>query len=175
MTKQLIINELSERHSIFVNYVLSLSSEEFMFSFQNKWSAGQQMDHIFRAISALPLAFKIPKFIIGLVFGRAKRPLMEYDELVQNYLSKLEKGAKTSSAYIPGKILYSYRIELANKLLIKISKINAAVDMISEKELDQYMLPHPILGKITYREMLYFTIHHVNHHCEQAKKWVAEI
>jgi len=26
------------------------------------------------------------------------------------------------------------------------------------------LLPHPLLGKVTVREMLYFTIHHVQHH-----------
>ncbi|MEP7108205.1 MAG: DinB family protein [Ferruginibacter sp.] len=175
MSKQLIIKELSERHSSFVNYILSLSYDEFIFSFQNKWTAGQQMDHIFRATSILPLAFKMPKFINALIFGRANRLPMEYDELVQKYLSKLEKGAKATTVFIPGKILYTSRIDLANKLLKKISGINFAIDKISEKDLDQFMLPHPILGKITYREMLYFTIYHVNHHYAQTKKSVAEI
>lgn len=31
-------------------------------------------------------------------------------------------------------------------------------------ELDKYILPHPLLGKLTIREMMYFTIYHVEHH-----------
>ncbi|MEP7142443.1 MAG: DinB family protein [Ferruginibacter sp.] len=174
MTKQLIIKELSERHIIFVDYVLSLTHREFIFSFQNKWTAGQQMDHIFRAVSILPLAFKMPKFIAGFILGRATRPPMEYEELVQKYISKLGKGARASTVFVPGKIPYSRRIELADKLLNKISGINAAIDIISEKELDQFILPHPILGKITYREMLYFTMYHVNHHYALAKRYITE-
>jgi len=34
----------------------------------------------------------------------------------------------------------------------------------SETALDLYILPHPLLGKITLREMLYFTAYHVYHH-----------
>ncbi|MEO5890243.1 MAG: hypothetical protein ABIQ31_08320 [Ferruginibacter sp.] len=175
MTKQLIIRELSERHVIFVNYVLSLSYKEFMFSFQNKWTAGQQMDHLCRATAILPLAFTIPRFITSLIFGQAKRAPVEYDELVTKYLLRLEKGAKANAVFIPKKIPYGYRIDLADKLLKKVSKINAAIDLISEKDLDLAVLPHPILGKITYREMLYFTMYHVNHHCALTKKYVAEI
>lgn len=173
MIKQLIIKELSERHAIFVDYILSLTYEEFMFSVQNKWTAGQQMDHIYRAVSLLPLAYNIPMFISGFIFGRVNRNTMEYDELVKKYVSKLERGAKATTIFIPKKIPYSCRITLAGKLLKKISQINVAVELISEKDLDQFMLPHPILGKITQREMLYFTMYHVNHHCSLAKRYVA--
>ena len=34
----------------------------------------------------------------------------------------------------------------------------------SEKELEVYILPHPLLGKLTLREMLYFNILHAEHH-----------
>jgi hypothetical protein len=33
-----------------------------------------------------------------------------------------------------------------------------------EEQFDEIMLPHPILEKITLREMLYFTIYHAEHH-----------
>lgn len=174
MTKQIIIKELSERHIAFVDYILSLSNEEFMFSFNDKWAAGQQMDHIYRAISFLPLGFRIPTFITGIVFGKVNRPLMEYDELVENYVSKLNKGAKATTLFIPKSIPYSSRIHLADVLLIKVSKINEAIDKIGEKDLDRFQLPHPILGKLTYREMLYFTLYHVNHHCGLAKQYLAK-
>ena len=36
-------------------------------------------------------------------------------------------------------------------------------------DLDKYVLPHPLLGKVTLREMLYFTIHHNEHHLELLK------
>jgi hypothetical protein len=38
------------------------------------------------------------------------------------------------------------------------------MDKFSEAQLDEYVLPHPILGKLTIREMLYFTIYHATHH-----------
>jgi hypothetical protein len=44
----------------------------------------------------------------------------------------------------------------------------------SEKDLDTLILPHPLLGKVTLREMLYFTIYHVQHHVEQVKTNLAD-
>ena len=35
---------------------------------------------------------------------------------------------------------------------------------LDEEDLDNYILPHPLIGKTTIREMLYFTIYHVQHH-----------
>jgi uncharacterized damage-inducible protein DinB len=34
------------------------------------------------------------------------------------------------------------------------------IDAWEEDQLDEAQLPHPIIGKITVREMLFFTIHH---------------
>ena len=45
-----------------------------------------------------------------------------------------------------------------------ISKINKALDRFTEEDLDHVILPHPILGKLTVREMMYFTMLHVEHH-----------
>ena len=38
------------------------------------------------------------------------------------------------------------------------------LDRWPKGSLDKYQLPHPLLGKITVREMLYFTIYHTQHH-----------
>jgi hypothetical protein len=40
----------------------------------------------------------------------------------------------------------------------------------SEDDLDSIRLPHPLLGKLTVREMLYFAVYHVGHHHRQAMK-----
>ena len=175
MIKDEIIKELSERHIFFVNYILSLSYKEFMFSFEGHWAAGQQMDHIYRSITLLPLAFKIPLFITGPILGTVKRPTMCYEELVEQYQSRLSKGAQATRMYLPRMVPYSKRMRLAEKIIRKVSKINAAIDLLPEKELDQALLPHPILGKITLREMLYFTMYHVDHHCAVAKVYLEKV
>jgi hypothetical protein len=41
------------------------------------------------------------------------------------------------------------------------------VDFINKwkaADMEIYLLPHPLLGKLTIREMLLFTIYHIEHH-----------
>ena len=42
--------------------------------------------------------------------------------------------------------------------------IREKVENWKESDLDKYVLPHPLLGKISLREMLYFTDFHILHH-----------
>jgi hypothetical protein len=42
-----------------------------------------------------------------------------------------------------------------------------------DPQLDKYIAPHPLLGKITLRELGYFTIHHMYHHLESIQKMTA--
>ncbi|WP_350287698.1 hypothetical protein [uncultured Croceitalea sp.] len=41
------------------------------------------------------------------------------------------------------------------------------IDECSEIELDTFILPHPVMGDQTLREILYFTAYHVLHHDRQ--------
>ncbi|MFN2437646.1 MAG: hypothetical protein ABR503_00500 [Chitinophagaceae bacterium] len=95
MTKQVIIKMLLENHQKFTAYVSLLNDREFDFSLQNeKWTAGQQADHINRSISPLNLALRLPKWLIKLLFGKANRPSKNYEELVKKYLKnwRVEAG-----------------------------------------------------------------------------------
>jgi hypothetical protein len=39
-----------------------------------------------------------------------------------------------------------------------------------EEDLDRYRLPHPVLGLVTVREMLMFTLFHFDHHRENVAR-----
>ena len=57
------------------------------------------------------------------------------------------------------------------KKLLAIQNLQKAQDNLSQAikkwkdtDLDQYYIIHPILGRLTVREMLFFTIYHTEHH-----------
>ncbi len=166
MTKQEIANELSKRHKIFTAHIQSLNEKDFMFSNNEKWTAGQQLDHIFRSVSPLVQAFMLPKFVPRLLFGKANRPSKSYDELVNKYKEKLSKGGVATGQFVPPAISYDKKEKLCKQVNSKVEKLCKQVNLFSEQQLDEYILPHPLLGKLTVREMLYFTMHHVNQHLE---------
>jgi hypothetical protein len=164
MNKQQITEQLLENHRQFVDDVSALSESDFMLSANGKWTAGQQLEHLIRGVSPIKLAFTLPKFVPRLLFGKSDRISINYPELVTNYQGKLATGSKASRKFIPPEIVFEKRQLLQNKLLKVVGDLTAKLDNFSEEQLDRYLLPHPILGKLTMREMLYFTIYHCEHH-----------
>jgi hypothetical protein len=47
---------------------------------------------------------------------------------------------------------------------IGVTALARALEHWTEMDLDRCRLPHPLLGKITVREMLFFTLYHYEHH-----------
>ncbi|MGH7601660.1 MAG: DinB family protein, partial [bacterium] len=43
-----------------------------------------------------------------------------------------------------------------------------------ENSLDKYLLPHPLMGKLTIREMLFFTLYHDVHHVNNVRKLLGQ-
>lgn len=48
--------------------------------------------------------------------------------------------------------------------------MQAALGKWSDKALDSYLLPHPLLGKMTVREILFFTLYHNLHHVNDVQR-----
>jgi hypothetical protein len=172
MTIQQITESLKQNHRVFTDYILSLNEQEYTHSIPEKWTAGQQLDHIIKSVSPVTLAFRLPKFILGWQFGKANRPSKSYDELVVKYKSKLAVGGAAPGRFVPKIQSFSNRQALVKSLKETVSSLCKKVANCPESDLDSYILPHPLLGKLTLREMLYFTMYHVQHHEELTKKYL---
>ena len=106
-----------------------------------------------------------------MVGGKPNRSSKSFDELSARYNKKLAEGAKASSRFIPKPIEIKYGKE---KLISEWDKttqkfITALKNNRTEADLDHYQAKHPLLGKITLRELCYFTIFHTEHHLKSIK------
>jgi hypothetical protein len=170
MNKNEIITQLQINHQQFADYINSLSNDEFIFRKENKWSAGQQADHIVRSISPVNMALGLPKIAPRLLFGKSNRPSRTFDELVQKYKDKLAKGGQASGRFVPKEISLQEKLVSPKAIMHYTNQLCNKVEKMNEEVLDTYLLPHPLLGKLTFREMLYFTAYHVQHHHEIIKR-----
>jgi hypothetical protein len=168
--KSEIVSALNENVDAFNNYIASLAKEQFEATPNGKWSAGQNLDHLIRAIKPLQSAYGLPKLVLRILFGKTNRPSKTYDELVTKYKTKLAAGGRASGPFIPSFSSFEKKDELIKKYAGQKQKLITKIEKQREKDLDVYILPHPLLGKVTLREMLYFTIHHNEHHLELLKK-----
>jgi hypothetical protein len=172
MNKEEIKIRLRNDHQYFTELILSLTDHDFLFSAHGKWTAGQQLDHICRSVAPLAQVMLLPKFVIRMVIGKANRPSKDYEGLVTKYQSKLADGGRAGGRFVPKYVAPEQKDKLKNKLLQSIATLCRRIDRYNEEELDHYILPHPLLGKLTLREMLYFTIYHVGHHRQLTLKYL---
>ena len=165
-----IADLLNANHARFVHQLKGLREDELYHSPQGKWNAVQHLDHIVKSVSAVTFAFSVPKFIVAWKFGKSNRPSKTYDGLVDKYKQKLLDGYPSSGRFSAGDVTSVQKEKLLARLTSQVSKLSRKVSMIDDAALDTYILPHPLLGKLTFREMLYFTAYHVNHHAALVEK-----
>lgn len=164
MNKQEILQKLQEGFDLILSTVEPKENDTFFRRKNEKWSIAENVDHLRLSVKPLNLAFSLPNFTL-LFFGKLDRSERTYDEMVAKYLSKLQEGVVAPSNFVPegladeknkAKILEDFN-EVNQKFLAKIADY-------TEEDLGKYLIPHPVLGKLTIREMLYFTIYHTLHH-----------
>jgi Protein of unknown function (DUF1569) len=169
MNKQQLQDALIDKYESFTYKILSIDEKDFLNSKDStKWSPGQIIDHIHRSVSPLSSGMSLPKWLIKAIFKKANRPSISYEEVVEKYLEVLKEGGKASGRYIPKTFVKSStQIPLGKKLRKKVAILAKSLNKYSEQELDMVAIPHPLMGLLTIREMMYFTIYHVQHHEKQ--------
>lgn len=162
MTKQEIIQKLSEGFNLVETTINNTDSQKLYLKKGEKWSAAQNVEHLTLSVKPLNLAFVLPNFAL-LFFGKLNRNPRSYEEMVEKYHQKLVEGGVSTGQFIP-KDEESHKEEIIKQFRRGNDTFLKKIDKFSEEDLDKYLLPHPLLGKLTLREMLYFTIYHTLHH-----------
>lgn len=165
MNRSEIIDGLNAKYGGFAEFVANLSEAEFMFSLKDeKWTAGQQADHLCRSLAPLNKALKAPAIALKAMFGTADHPSVSYDELVARYQSELSAGASATPPFLPEAIAFDRRDDLLSELHLHLEKLCKNIENLGDDKFDKLVLPHPLLGKLTLREMFCFMIYHAEHH-----------
>jgi hypothetical protein len=162
MTKEKIIQELQKGFEEVIVTVQPVADSTFFRKPDSKWSASNNIEHLILSVKPLTLAFQLPKFIL-LYFGKPNRPIRTYEELEKKYLEKLSAGGRATSAFVPKSNYQDKRSLLENFKQVNEGFIKSLAKW-NDADLDRYLIPHPLLGKLYLREMLYFTIYHTQHH-----------
>ncbi len=139
---------------------------------QNKWKAGQHLIHLVQSTIPLVKAFSYPSFIIKWKFGVSIREGRSYDEVVSRYHEKLHNAGNIVSPFsanMPDPSFvefekWSNQFSTLNNSLIKKTMT------IKDAKLDSLLLPHPLMGKMTLREILMWNAYHTEHHTNVLKE-----
>jgi hypothetical protein len=169
MNKFELSKRLIQEHQSFIDFISSLSNEDLMRSHDNKWNPAQQLEHVYLCLRPVKLALSLPNIIPAILFGKSKKGSRTYESLVEAYQLKLKNGGKSPSMYKPKKAVRDVG-KLKIDLIHLVNNISNKLSNYQENDLDGFLLPHPLLGKLTARELIFFAIYHVGHHQKQIEK-----
>lgn len=171
MKKHELINLFISNHNTIVDYIDKLDEHEFNYSNNEKWTAGQQLQHILLTLQPLSKALS-SKEVISEKFEEVNRLTWNYETVLKSYL---KTSRKAPNQFLPkGNILPDQKGEINSEIQKNLERIEDLWKSYSEEDLDKLSLPHPLLGMLTIREMFYLMSYHPLHHLEQIKSSIQE-
>jgi hypothetical protein len=141
-----------------------LSDEEFLTPQGAHWSPAGHVRHLAKSVRAVARGMALPAVVL-LPFGLARGGSRTFEEVRRAYGETLAAGGQ-AGRFAPGPT-HEERGAIVSGWRSANRQLSGALADWSEKALDRYRLPHPLLGKLTVREMLFFTVHHNAHHARR--------
>ncbi len=138
------------------------------------WAPADQVRHLTKSITAVTRGLTMPRVVLLFSFGWSRSPSRRLDALRSDYRARLGQGGRAGRfaprALEAGETDEASRARIMARHASAVGEIAAATGRWSERALDRYRLPHPLLGRLTVREMLLFTVIHNVHHVHVAER-----
>ncbi|MEM7345049.1 MAG: DinB family protein [Chloroflexota bacterium] len=157
-----------------VHYVFEAIDESTFFAAPpDVWSPADNLVHLIKSCSPVIKAMNVPRLLLRARFGKAQHPSTSLATVRTNYMAIAAEGrAVASGGYLP--IVKEKSPAEKERILSKWAEKSEAIDKAltkwSEDDLEGYQLPHPLLGDLTMREILFFTLYHNLHHVNDVQR-----
>lgn len=168
--KESLVRELRRSVAAFNAIIAGADAEAFERNTGEKWSAGQDLQHLVKTLRVINYAYALPLFILRLRYGKSGWDSRDVVLIEQKYKKAMATGMKSPAAFVPGIVGAGERDALLAEHLQLGERLCRRIEKMSERALDKYRLPHPALGKVTLREMIILTWLHTDHHAEITKR-----
>jgi hypothetical protein len=172
LDKEQILHESAAAFRQITDYCVLIPNDLFFKEpSAEKWSMAQNLAHLIVALKTTVPAYALPKFLVRMIGGKPNRASRSYDELIEKYRQKLAAGGKAQGRFVPKNVRPPITREFLLNKWLKVTEeyLGAIQKNWTSEQFDRYIVKHPLLGKITLRELCYFTIYHTRHHLEIIK------
>lgn len=168
MTKKEVVDIVLEKHQTLFDWLNNHPDEQWVTGPEGKWNTGEHIVHLIQSETALNKALMLPKFYLKYKFGTNNRENRSYDQIVKKYQDKLaaNPGVVAGISKKMPPITLSNKSTYVAELKKQKQKLVKRFQKWNEKDLDIYLLPHPLLGRMTIREIIIWTAYHTEHHCK---------
>lgn len=177
-TRDEILAELGKLHRASREYWGSFPTPELLAPIGEAWSPADNVRHLTKSIRPVAQALRAPRLALGLLFGPARRPSRSFAEVRDAYHARLAQGVD-AGRFAPRPVpvpadAEAYRARITGYHDQAAAALAANLTRWPEKSLDRYRMPHPVLGKLTVREMMFFTLYHNLHHVLVVERRLAD-
>jgi DinB superfamily len=165
MTKEEIIKGFRSTITDIISDVNTCTETEFYAIKNEKWSAAVNFAHLTLSAKVVARGLAAPKIALWLKFGRQfKRESVSYDAIVEKYLIANAIPRSSPTGFEPRMSADTTKAFEIKQFTDIHDKLISTLSKWTEKQLDTYLIPHPLMGKITVRELLCFLVYHIKHH-----------
>jgi len=166
MTKREVVNIVLDSHQILYTWLKNHPDHLWTKGPENKWNTGEHIVHLIQSENALNKALWLPKFYMKYKFGTNNRDNRTYPQVVKKYKDKLAVNpdvVANISKEMPN-ISQGNKTTFIEKLDKEKTKLIKKFQKWDDNDLDTYLLPHPLVGRMTIREIVMWTAYHTEHH-----------
>ena len=174
-TRAEIVARLRELHAASVAACAVLSTPEFVAPRGTSWSPADHLRHLTKTMRAITRGLNLSWWKLRIAFGKARKPSRSYDGVRESYLNHLPAFTGRSNPFAPSSRNLeedpeAWRAQVMRYYDVAFDELVRAAERWDEAALDKYRLPHPLIGKLTLREMLFFTLYHNWHHIRRVNQ-----
>lgn len=176
-SKAEIIEVLTDETSAVHDYFANIPESNFFQAPEGVWTPAENLVHLIKSVSPIATALKLPKAALRLRFGKAKHASQSLAEVRAAYMAFANAGTAIAPSNFAPKVeapSAEERQRILQGWVRKSGQLISAVEAWQDGDLDTLVLPHPLLGNITLREMLLFTAYHNMHHINDVQRMLKE-
>ncbi len=167
-----ITQALADTLATVEKFILSNSMESLCTKPTEKWSIAEELDHLTKSNDGSVLAFSQPTANLR----PTQHSPRSYDELVREYREKYAiKGVQMPTPLITSGLRARHTVNETFAFFEKASQaMQKSLAPWTDNKLDGVTVwKHPLLGPVTAREMIFFTLFHNRHHLASMQQKLA--
>jgi hypothetical protein len=176
-TREQLLEAFARQEAESFAYWTAFDTAAFFRRIGSSWSPAETVRHLSKSARPVVKALGMPKIALRLLFGRPRRDSMTYEAFRERYLQALSEGGQ-AGRFAPSAHAEEDPEAWRRKIMDDFARVNGALRTAiarwPEEKLDRFQLPHPLLGKLTVLEMLFFTHYHQRHHMEVVARHLRE-
>ena len=167
-TRTELLEGLSATHLEIEQAFSDLPLEVFLAPQGPHWSPAGHLRHLVKSVKPVAKALSMPRLALVGIGGVSRGPSRSFEEVRGLYMEALAAGGQAGRYGPSDREITLPDAEWRAVIIERFRGARQDLDQVlgkwDDRALDRYRLPHPLLGKLTVREMLFFTMYHGKHH-----------